>query len=81
MTYRQILVPDEKNHSIEMPEEFFGKKIEVIIKDIDDAVESSHPIPPPGKITSPDELLKEFGTAPDFPSIEEIRAKAWPSKW
>jgi len=41
MTYRQVLTPDEKNHSIEIPEEFFGKKIEVIIKDIDDSVERS----------------------------------------
>jgi len=26
MIYKQILIPDKENHSIEMPEKFFGKK-------------------------------------------------------
>ena len=36
---------------------------------------------PPAKKISGKELLKHFGEAPDFPTQEEIRKKAWPSKW
>ena len=79
MIYKQTLVPDKKNHTIEMPEHFFGKKIEVIMIELRD--KDSHPTPPPGKKVSATDLLENFGEAPDFPSIEEIRAKAWPSKW
>jgi hypothetical protein len=38
-------------------------------------------IPPKGKSVSAVELLETFGKGPDFPSAEEIRAKAWPSSW
>lgn len=79
MVYRQILTPDEKNHSIEMPEHFFGRRVEVIVMEITDSVKN--PTPPTGKKSTVSELLEDFGTAPDFPSVEEIRSKAWPSKW
>ncbi|HWZ16691.1 MAG TPA: hypothetical protein VNW95_15735 [Mucilaginibacter sp.] len=81
MMYKQILVPDKKNHSIEMPEKFFGKKVEVIVVELADAPTDAQPIPPPGKKVAVDELFENFGTAPDFPSGDEIRSKAWPSKW
>ncbi len=81
MTYKQILTPDKKNHSIEIPEQFFGKTIEVNVVELNGTEKSQRPTPPKGKVTSADELLKHFGEAPDFPSIEEIRTKAWPSKW
>jgi hypothetical protein len=79
--YRQILIPDKKNHSIEMPEKFFGKKVEVIVAEVGDPELRSYPIPPAGKKTEVKELFEDFGTNPDFPSIEEIRSKAWPEKW
>ena len=81
MIYKQVLVPDKKNHSFEMPEHFFGKKVEVIVVELNDPNENTHAIPPPGKSTSVSELFENFGAAPDFPSLEEIRSKAWPSKW
>ncbi|MFI5136535.1 MAG: hypothetical protein ACHQIM_01825 [Sphingobacteriales bacterium] len=81
MVYKQILVPDKKNHTIEMPEQFFGKKVEVIVVALNDAANNVNPVPPPGKKVSVNELFENFGDAPDFPSIEEIRTKAWPSKW
>lgn len=37
------------------------------------------PTLPIGQTISPAELLEAFGKAPDFPSAEEIRSKAWPS--
>ncbi len=81
MTYRQVFTPDKENHSIEVPEQFFGKEIKVIIEDVDNSTKLTHPVPPKGKKVNIEELLEGFGTMPDFPSIEEIRAKAWPSKW
>ena len=64
-----------------MPEEFFGKKVEVIVVEIGDPVSEVQPTPSLGKNISVDELFENFGAAPDFPSVEDIRAKAWPSKW
>jgi hypothetical protein len=80
MVFRQSLIPDKKNHSIEMPEEFYGKKVEVVIFEVAENSEGK-PLPPPGKKISGKQLLKHFGEAPNFPTQEEIRAKAWPSKW
>lgn len=80
--HRQIIIPDKNNHSVELPERFFGKKIEIIIVELNDATEKSlSPIPPQGKRTSPKKLLKTFGADPSFPTTEEIRNIAWPSKW
>jgi hypothetical protein len=79
MVYRQTLVPDKENHSIEMPEQFFGKKVEVIVMDV--VATDKFPAPPVGKTVSMNDLFEDFGAAPNFPSIEEIRTKAWPSKW
>ena len=79
--YKQILVPDKENHSIEMPEKFFGKKVEVIVIELDNPAEQVHAIPPAGKEVSVDELFENFGAAPDFPSTDEIRNKVWPLKW
>jgi len=79
MVYKKTVIPDKKNHSIEMPEEFFGKKVEVIMIEVDD--KTGRAIPPPGKKIAVEKLFESFGAAPDFPSIEEIRQKAWPSKW
>ena len=79
--YKQVLVPNKKNHTIEMPEKFFGKKVEVTVVEIDDPTSKSYPIPPAGNKINANELFENFGNAPDFPSVEEIRDKAWPAKW
>ncbi len=81
MVYKQVLVPDKKNHSIEMPEQFYGKKVEVIMIELDNSDPISQHAPPSGKVVLVNELFESFGAAPDFPSIEEIRSKAWPAKW
>ena len=81
MIYKQTLIPDRKNHSIEMPEEFFGKKIEVIMIELGESETEARPLPPPGKKVNVEELFENFGKAPDFPSGDEIRKTAWPSKW
>ncbi len=79
--YKQVLTPDEKNHSFEMPKKFFGKKVEVIVMEISDSSLQSHPNLPKGKKVNVNELFENFGDAPDFPSVNDIRTKAWPSKW
>lgn len=79
--YKQILIPDKKNHTIEMPERFFGKKVEVIVVEVTDHNSHNLPTPPAGKKINVKELFEDFGSAPDFPSVDEVRAKAWPSKW
>jgi len=79
--YRQVLIPDKKNHSIEMPEKFYGKKVEVIVVEIDETQTTVYPTPPLGKKIQATELLESFGASPDFPTIDEIRSKAWSSKW
>ncbi|HEY8781135.1 MAG TPA: hypothetical protein VIM16_05945 [Mucilaginibacter sp.] len=81
MTFKQVLIPNKKNHTIEMPEQFFGKKVEVIVIELGDSSKDAHPAPPPGKKISVNELFENFGAAPGFPSTEEIRVKAWPTKW
>jgi hypothetical protein len=81
MIYKQVLTPDEKNHSIEMPKQFFGKKVEVIVVELENTLSETYPAPPKGKEVSMDEIMKTFGTDPEFPTLNEIRTKAWPSKW
>ncbi len=77
--YKQVLIPNKNNNHIDLPEKFFGKKVEVIVVEISDL--NNHPIPPAGKKIEINELFENFGAAPDFPTISEIRDKAWPSKW
>lgn len=79
--YKQTIIPDKNNHSVELPERFYGKKVEVIILEVEEEMTDLHPNLPEGKIVSLDQLFETFGSDPDFPSIEKIRSKAWPSKW
>ncbi len=79
--YRQIIVPTEKNHTIELPEKFFGKKVEVSMEVVKDADEIAQPLPPIGKPVSLEKLFETFGADPDFPDIDTLRAKAWPKRW
>ena len=64
-----------------MPEQFFGKKVEIIVVELTGPIEDTHPVPPAGKKVSVNDLFEHFGAAPNFLSADEIRAWAWPSKW
>jgi hypothetical protein len=66
----EILIPDEQHHSIELPKELYGKKIQVIAFEINDVVSKN----------DPNTFWDGIEFNPDFPSIEEIRKTAWPSK-
>jgi hypothetical protein len=79
--YRAIITPTEKEHTVDLPQQFFGKKVEVTVIEIESPAKDHQPILPQGKKISLSSLFETFGSIPDFPTIEEIRNKAWPSKW
>jgi hypothetical protein len=79
--YRAIITPTENTHTIDLPEEFFGKKVEVTIVELSEPATKGNRRPLVNKKISLDELFSTFGSLPNFPTIEEIRNKAWPSKW
>jgi len=81
MVFKQTFTPSKKNHIIEMPEKFFGKRVEVIVVELDNPTENTNYPLPDGKRIAASELLEHFGQAADFPTIDEIRSKAWPAKW
>lgn len=62
-------------------ETIFGKKVEVIVLEIGNSTSDEHPAPLLGKKILVSELFDNFGVAAQFPLVEEIRAKAWASKW
>lgn len=78
--YRQIIIPTDKDHSVQLPENLYGKQVEVIVKEI------------PAKTTKakrranlPSSLKNkafwdDIEYNPTFPSIDEIRRTAWPKR-
>ena len=70
--YRQIIIPTEKDHTIDLPVNLYGKKVEVIAFEI-----------PADKnvVNGKKAFLADIEPIPDFPSIDEIRREAWPAKW
>ncbi len=81
MKFKQIFVPDQENHVVDLPREFYGKKVEVSVVELSNDTEQVRPLPPIGKKIKVEELFEAFGAAPDYPSSDDIRSKAWPSKW
>ncbi len=78
--YRRVIIPTDKEHSIELPENFYGKQVEITVKEV---------VTKTSKATSAKKLpgrLKDkafWATIeynPGFPSVEEIRQIAWPKK-
>jgi hypothetical protein len=69
----EILVPDEQHHSIELPKELYGKKVQVIAYEIADTAVA-------GKDKKLSSFWDDIDFNPNFPSIEEIRKTAWPLK-
>lgn len=79
--YKQTITPDKNNHSIDLPEEFYGKKVDVTVVEVEEENIALSPALPKGKKVSLDQLFETFGSDSKFPTVEEIRSKAWPSKW
>ena len=79
--YRQIIVSNEKDHTIELPESFFGKTVEITMVEVTGPEKKRHALPSIGKVVSFEKLFETFSAAPDFPGLDSIRDKAWPPKW
>jgi hypothetical protein len=78
--YKEIIIPNDQNHTIEIPKELYGKKIEVVINEISNSTDRAMAAP-----ILPDQIKdKSFWNnlpyVPDFPSQEEIRKQAWPNR-
>ena len=74
--YKQIIVPDKKNHSIVLPKNLYGKKIEVTVTEVYD---ESLSVSEPEKESK--RFLDDIEVNPDFPDIKEIRKTGWPERW
>ena len=70
--YRTIITPTEQEHTLDLPEKFFGKKIEVLIHEV-----ASAELPGDLKDKA---FWQDIEFNPDFPSVEEIRQTAWPKR-
>ena len=72
-------VPSIENHSIEVPEEWYGKEISVEIKESEPKLATLGDVLP--TTLKKFDFLKDVPYDPNFPSIEEIRKDAWPDPW
>ncbi len=71
--YRAVLTPTEKNHTVELPKEFFGKEVVISVSEV---------VPPedlPNNLKNKS-FWEDIEFNPNFPSIGEIRKTAWPKK-
>ena len=81
--YRQTIIPTAKEHTIDLPENLYGKRVEIIINELAEKTSESKL----SKKALPATLKnKKFWMDieynADFPSIDTIRQVAWPkSKW
>ncbi len=69
--FRQIVTPTEKNHNIVLPPDLYGKQVEVIAFEIEEDK---------ARKVKKKNFLADIEAITDFPSIEKIRAEAWPEK-
>ena len=73
--YRQIVFPNQQHHTLELPKEFYGKKVEVMIVELPEKAVDEQIVSVQTK-----RFLDDIEIIPDFPSIEDIRKEAWPNK-
>ena len=76
--YRQIITPTHKEHSIELPENLYGKQVEITVKEVlaktpKDIVTKKLPAHLKNKA-----FWENIVYNPGFPAVEEIRQKVWP---
>ena len=72
--YRQVIVPTEKDHTISLPSNLYGKRVEVVINEV---LEKPTDLPLPSNLNDP-AFWGDIPFDPAFPSIADIRAGAWP---
>ena len=71
------IIPSAENHSVEVPEEMYGKEVIIEIKDKTTSNQTLE-----SKINSnANSILAHFGKIKDFPNIEQLRDQTNPKKW
>lgn len=75
--YKEILIPTARAHTVKVPKGFYGKKVEVIVKEVSEpsAKKSSLPANLKNK-----KFWEDIPYNSSFPSLTEIRMLAWPEK-
>lgn len=73
---REIIIPTEENHTIELPRAFYGKEVEVIFN-----LRNTSKSLPATKEINLDSLFEQFGKGKGFPTTDEIRKQSWTQKW
>ena len=78
--YRQIIIPTDKEHSIELPENLYGKQVEITVKEIVAKIAKVAFIKKlPARLKNK-AFWENIEYNPGFPSVEELRQNAWPKK-
>ena len=77
--YRQIIIPTTKEHSIELPENLYGKQVEITVKEITTKPAKVAAKKLPANLKSK-AFWDDIPYNSNFPSIEEIRKTAWPKR-
>lgn len=78
--YRQVIIPSHEEHSIELPENLYGKQVEITVKEIEvqsPKVFFTKKLPAGLKNKA---FWENIDYNPGFPSVEEIRQTVWPKK-
>jgi hypothetical protein len=75
---RITITPNEENHTIELDKAWYGKELEIEIKE--KSIKEKPQLPPSNPIDAKI-LLKNAGLGKDFPTIEELRKRTAPDKW
>jgi|GEM_PF-2862262 len=58
-----------------------ARELGVSVEHKEEKTVSKKVVVPKGKVVSTNALLADFGKNPDFPTVDDVRSKAWPSSW
>jgi hypothetical protein len=78
--YRHVIIPSHEEHSIELPENLYGRQVEITIKEMAAKIAK---VPSPKKLPAGlknKAFWENIEYNPGFPSVEEIRQTVWPKK-
>lgn len=75
--YKETFIPTHKAHTVKLPKDFYGKKVEIIVKEINGPAGENISLPVNLK---DQEFWEDIPYNPSFPSMSEIRKTAWPEK-
>ncbi len=78
--YRQIIIPSHEEHSIELPENLYGRQVEITVREIAAKIaKASFQKKLPAGLKDK-AFWENIEYNPGFPTVQEIRLTAWPKK-